>query len=61
MPCFSGEYKPAWGPVANLGGRLFTELRRDLRILFVANLEPEDIREALHYAAEALREQIRNF
>ena len=25
------------------------------------DLEPEDIREALHYAAEALREQVRNF
>ena len=44
-----------------MSGRFYAELRRDLRILFVANLKPEDIREALHYAAEALREQVRNF
>ena len=54
-PCIRGMRIP----VATLVGMVAMSQQEILQAY--PDLEPEDIREALHYAAEALREQVRNF
>ena len=56
-PCIRGMRIP----VATIVGMVAEDMSQQEILQAYPDLEPEDIREALHYAAEALREQVRNF
>lgn len=56
-PCIRGMRIP----VAAIVGMVAEDMSQQEILQAYPDLEPEDIREALHYAAEALREQVRNF
>lgn len=45
-------------PVATIVGMVAEDMSQQEILQAYPDLEPEDIREALHYAAEALREQV---
>lgn len=53
VPCIRGLRIP----VATVVGMLADGMREDEILLHYADLEPEDIREALRYASEAVRER----
>ena len=53
-PCIRGMRIP----VATIVGMVAEDMSQQEILQAYPDLEPEDIREALHYAAEALREQV---
>ena len=53
-PCIRGMRIP----VATIVGMIAEDMSQQEILQAYPDLEPEDIREALHYAAEALRERV---
>ena len=53
VPCIRGRRIP----VATVIGMLADGMREEQVLWHLPDLEPEDIRESLHYAAEAVRER----